>query len=70
MSDENKPQWVTADSLIEAFGDQAYHRGLRMAVEALQAGDREACRTLAAVNLELMRRGFHKNPEHREAFEK
>jgi hypothetical protein len=53
----------TADSLIEAFGDQAYHKGLRMACEALQADDRGACRSLCQANLELMHRGYHKKPK-------
>jgi hypothetical protein len=53
----------TADSLIEAFGDQAYHKGLRMVVEALMAGERESCRALSVATRELMMRGYHKYPE-------
>lgn len=50
----------TADSLVEVFGNQAYHKGLQMAIEALQAGDKQACRELSAANIELMKRGYHK----------
>lgn len=53
----------TLESLIEVFGDQAYHKGCRMAVEALRAGDREACRQISAAVLVLVARGYHKKPE-------
>jgi hypothetical protein len=53
----------TADSLIEAFGDQAYHKGVKMAVEALRSGDQASCRELAKANIKLLQRGYHKNPE-------
>jgi hypothetical protein len=60
-SDEERV--FTAESLIEAFADQAYHKGVRMAVEALRSGDRAACRALAAANIELINRGYHKTVE-------
>lgn len=53
----------TADSLIEVFGDQAYHKALRMVAEALQSEDRESCRQLSTAARELMRRGYHRKPE-------
>lgn len=52
----------TADALIETFGDQAYHKGLDMAVEALRSGDKLSCRELCQANIELMKRGYHKKP--------
>lgn len=51
----------SADDLIAVFGDQAYHKGVRMVVEALQIGDKEACHALAQANIELIRRGYHKH---------
>ncbi len=57
----------TADSLIEAFGDQAYHKGLRMVVESLQAGDRESCAAISTACRELMARRYHKNEKREEA---
>ena len=62
IHDKHKPEFVSADSLIETFGDQAYHKGLRMHFEALRADDIEASRALAQANIELMKRGFHKKP--------
>lgn len=59
----NKPAVFTADSLIEAFGDQAYHKGVRMVVECLHVGDHESCRQLSQANIELLKRGYHKHPE-------
>jgi hypothetical protein len=52
----------TADALIQAFGDGAYHRGVEMVIVALQQGDADACRQLRDANIELMRRGYHKKP--------
>jgi len=52
---------LSADELIAVFGDQAYHQGVRMTVEALHAGDKEACRMLAQANIELLKRGYHKH---------
>lgn len=60
MNENEAKPWVTADSLIEAFGDDAYQKGLRMAVEALQAGDKDASRAISQANIELIRRGYHK----------
>ncbi|MGH9665555.1 MAG: hypothetical protein ACRD9L_14110 [Bryobacteraceae bacterium] len=61
---ENRAERLfTADSLIQAFGDQAYHKGLRMTVEALQSDDMESCQALAKATRELMMRGYHKKPE-------
>ena len=65
MNDEH-PIAFTAESLIEVFGDQAYHKGIRMAVEALQSGDRLTARELATANIELIKRGYHKFPERTE----
>jgi len=50
----------SADDLIQTFGEQAYHKGLKMAVEALRNGDRESSNRLARANLELIKRGYHK----------
>lgn len=59
--DEAPPRPFTADLLIEKFGDQAYDKACRMATEALRAGDRETCRQLCGVGVELLRRGYNKN---------
>lgn len=53
----------TADGLIAAFGDQAYHKGVWMAVECLQTGDLESCWTITSANIELLKRGYHKKPK-------
>lgn len=52
----------SADDLIQTFGDQAYHKGVRMALEALCHGDPVACRALSQANIELIKRGYHKHP--------
>jgi hypothetical protein len=59
----DKTEIFSAEDLVQVFGDQAYHKGVRMAIEALRSGDMESSRKLAAANLELMRRGYHKHPE-------
>lgn len=51
-----EPVAFTADGLIEAFGDQAYYKGVRMAMEALEHGDRESSRALAKANIEATTR--------------
>ncbi len=58
---ENLP-WVTADSLIESFGDQAYHKGTGMFVEmvALTPDDFDAIAVVRKACVDLMVRGYHK----------
>ncbi|MGH9665768.1 MAG: hypothetical protein ACRD9L_15185 [Bryobacteraceae bacterium] len=65
MTDRRNPAEgvFTADSLIQAFGDQAYHKALKMTIEALQADDIESCKALAKATRELLIRGYHKKPE-------
>lgn len=53
----------SVDALIEAFGDQAYHRAVGMVIEALRAGHAAESRALSEAARELMRRGYHKKPE-------
>lgn len=63
MSTEIIP-WVTADSLIKSFGDQAYHKGCGMVIEALSVatltGEKSGIDPLRKACLELMNRGYHK----------
>jgi hypothetical protein len=56
---DKKP--LTADDLIRVFGDDAYRRGVRMAYEAIQAGDHELSRRIAPACIELIQRGYHKH---------
>lgn len=65
MREQEATPWVTADSLIEAFGDEAYQKGLTMAVESLQAGDKDASRAISQANIELIKRGYHKRGYHK-----
>lgn len=65
MTDEKLPVWITADQLIQQFGDQAYFKGVRMAVEILKHCEPgpdtvKASRDVTAACLELIRRGYHK----------
>jgi hypothetical protein len=53
---------VTAESLIEKHGDQAYHKGLRMAVDALQEDDPEYSRSLARACIQLIKLGYQNKP--------
>jgi hypothetical protein len=54
--------WHTADGLIEAFGDQAYHSGIRlMSMMILTTPeDQEYIDKLRGRIQELMQRGFHR----------
>jgi hypothetical protein len=54
---------ISADYLIQQYGDQAYHEGCKLAVVALQLGDRTMTRALAKANIELLQRGYHKKPK-------
>ena len=53
----------TVESMIQTFGDQAYHKGCAIAVEALRIGDRATCVQMAKVNFELMRLGYHRKAD-------
>jgi hypothetical protein len=55
---DKKP--LTADDLIRVFGDDAYRKGVRMAYDAIQSGDKELSRRLATANIELVQMGYHK----------
>lgn len=54
-----------ADDLIRQYGDQAYHRGVRLVVAAVHVGDRAFSREISQANIELLQRGYHKKPEAR-----
>lgn len=57
---EPKEEPVTADSLIERYGDQAYHEGLDIVVRALNSGDETLLCRVASAEFELIRRGYDK----------
>ncbi len=40
--------------------------GVKTAVEALRANDKEASRQLSQANIELLKLGYHKKPESKE----
>ena len=60
------PAWVTPESLIESFGDQAYHKAMRMFVEMISftPDDFENINVLRDACYELMQRGYHKKPQN------
>lgn len=58
----NEDLAFTAQGLIDAFGDQAYHKGCAMTIEALRAADQASSRALAKANIELIKMGYHKKP--------
>jgi hypothetical protein len=49
--------------LIHVFGDQAYHAGARLVVEALVEKDLDSARVLAESLRNLIRRGYDKKPK-------
>jgi hypothetical protein len=57
---EDEP--VTADSLIERYGNQAYHEGLDIVVRALNRGDEAFSCRVASAEFELIRRAYDKIP--------
>jgi hypothetical protein len=50
---------LTADGLIEEYGDEAYHFGCLMALNCLRDGNKHAWKLLADANVELISRGYH-----------
>ncbi len=50
----------SADWLIAEYGTRAYAEGVRLAIEALQRGDRRAAVELGYANVELINRGYHR----------
>lgn len=67
MFNAEGPKSFSPEDMIEHFGDQSYHRGCGMAVVAMRCGDRESSRQLSQTCIELMRRGYHKFPEKKDA---
>jgi transcription termination factor Rho len=56
--------WHTADGLIEAFGDQAYHSAIRLMVIMISQtpDDEESLVKIRAGIQELMQRRYHDKP--------
>jgi hypothetical protein len=68
VGDITKPveEPLTADSLIERYGDQAYHEGVDIVVRALNSGDEALSCRVASAEFELIRRGYDKIPRKAE----
>lgn len=55
------------ESLIEVYGDQAYHKSVALLSECVRSGDGESARILSHACIVLMQCGYDNVPEKKDA---